>query len=248
MDMQTAAAFRAQQQEGGGSIRMKPLFMMRTPAPPEPGVLPIAPNFRPSGNSLHLPTLSPKFMGPVQHGCPGLPNGASLENWHQGRKVFESELTEDGEITSDALKYMQKFVADPIPHRHKLPLLDLPTKNKNIPVFSVAFSLTGEMRRFSYLESRLFYIRWYEHFCCESVEFSRLQQMLAQGYHLEILGYDAFDVPITAENMIQAYRDPSRPFGHEAVLCCLLCGLKPWKIDEGLPMYKDMFPAFLKET
>ena len=141
---------------------------------------------------------------------------------------------------------MRDFVADPTPHRHKLPTKDLPRGDRNVPLYSVGFSMSGEMRRFSYLESRLFYIRWYEQFCCESLEFSLLLQMLAEGYDLEILGYDAFDVPVTAESMMAAYRDPSRPFGHEAVLCCLLTGLRPWKVDEGLSIYRDMFPSFLK--
>ena len=112
---------------------------------------------------------------------------------------------------------------------------------------------SGESKHFSdalytYLQSRMFYVRWYEHFCSQSPEFRQLQDLLKTGYKLQIVGYDAFGVPINAQTMEAAFKDASRPFGHEAVLCCLLLGLKPWQRDARLGIYGGMFPDFLREV
>jgi hypothetical protein len=245
---QEAATEKALMSSKPGSVRMKRLLMMRTPPEAAAGVLRVAPNYKPTTLALHLPGLSPKSMGPIVHGCAELPVAASLENLHQGRKIFHRDIDENGEITAEAWAYMKAFVADSIPHRHKYSGKDLPKDNKNVPLYSIAFSKTGELRKYSYLESRLFYIRWYEHFCCESLDFLDLCAKVQSGYDIEIVGYDSIEGPVNAGSMLAAYRDASRPFGHEAVLSCLLMGLKPWAVDKDLPMYRDMFPDSLKEV
>ena len=244
---QEAAAEKARVRSQSGSVSMRRLLMMRTPPEAASGVLRVAPNYKPTTLALHLPGLSPKSMGPVKHGCAELPVAASLENLHQGRKIFRKDVDENGEITAEAWAYMRTFVADSVPHRHKYSGKDLPKDNKNVPLYNIAFSAAGELRKYSYLESRLFYIRWYEHFCCESPDFRDLCAKVRSGYDIEIVGYDSIEGPVNAASMLAAYRDASRPFGHEAVLSCLLMGLKPWAVDKDLPMYRDMFPDSLKE-
>lgn len=56
------------------------------------GYINIFPNFK-HGNrrdGIGLPSLSPKSIGPVDHGQPGLPLALNLENFHQGNKVYFS--------------------------------------------------------------------------------------------------------------------------------------------------------------
>ncbi|NBR48102.1 hypothetical protein EBU02_04535 [bacterium] len=74
---------------------------------------------------------------------------------------------------------------------------------------------SGESKHFSdalytYLQSRMFYVRWYEHFCSQSPEFRQLQDLLKTGYKLQIVGYDAFGVPINAQTMEAAYKEAFR--------------------------------------
>jgi len=232
-----------------GSLCMKRLYMMKTPVDVRPGVLRVAPNHRATSRTLHLPELSPKVMGPVLHTMPGLPPSLSLENFHQGSKIFPHEVV-SGVITERAREYRRRMFEDPKPRRHKFDDMKavVGSGNLNVPLFSVFTSSKGDDRRYSYLEARMFYIRWYEHFCTLSEQFATLKRYLAEGYSIEIVGYDALEVHLSADSMAKAYRDASKPFGHEAVLCCLLLGLKPWSKDAEHAKYADMFPDFLRRT
>ena len=66
------------------------------------GWWPIFPNAKHGGRTdgAGCPSLSPKIMGPIDHGQPSLPPAQNLENLHQGNKVFPSEAVDShGEAT-----------------------------------------------------------------------------------------------------------------------------------------------------
>ena len=163
--------------------------------------------------------------------------------------MFPHEI-ENGEITQECLELRKRLFEDPVPHRHKF---GAETKklagggNANIPSFSVFYHLdTGEERRYSYFQCRLFYIRWYEHFCVGNPQYTELTALLDGGTNIEIAGYDGFDVAMDMASLSAAYRDTARPFGHELVLACILTGICPWEEDTALPIYEGMFPEHLR--
>jgi hypothetical protein len=163
----------------------------------------------------------------VQNECKlvPLPPAESIENYHQFAKVFEREIPSNVTgITKEPLYPSQEFwvklaagYKDKVPHRHKFP--DIKQKNKNVPLFSLRSDSKGQWKKYSYVESRVFYCQMYEKRAPQTREFQELKRRLQEGYNLEILGYDAY--PIT-QTLLQHYQDPTRPFGHELVLYCLL--------------------------
>jgi len=196
-----------------------------------PGYINVYPNFRHGGkkDGLGLPSLSPKSIGPVQHGQPGLPPALNLENFHQGNKVFPVEVDADGNPTQVFFETQRQMYEDPTPRRHKKAAKSSSHKNQNVPLFSLwCRPDTGEYVRVSYVKSRLLYCHYYEQATQVNPDFVQLQDLLKRGYNLRICGYDAYEVTC---DMKTHFEDPSRPFGHEMVLYCMLKGERPWTCD-----------------
>lgn len=204
------------------------------------GYLKIFPNYNHAGrkDGIGYPSLSPKSLGPVHHGQPGLPVALNLENLHQGSKAFPQEVTA-GKPNELFYKTRLGMYADPIPHRHKFekyPELAPAGKNKNVPVFSVWVRPDGTEQYLSYFESRQIYCVIYEEFVKSLPDFITLKAKLADGYNLQICGYDAYPVDKPTEQVLdKCYCDTSKPFGHELVLYCMLLGFAPWKKYITLP-------------
>jgi len=208
------------------------------------------------------PSLSPMCLGPVLHGDPSIKNPlvTCVENEHQGFKVFWSELEPDG-ITPLPIYFerRKKIFADPIPRRHKLgdskeehmAAAGLPPgvsakdhKNANHCAFSLRWDpITQKEKRFSYVESRVFYCQHYEELARREPEYEYLIR-LAPTRTLMIMGYDARDIPVfdlqdKSKDELKTlfktwYLDPTTPFGHETVLLVMLvCQLRglipPWR-------------------
>jgi hypothetical protein len=181
-------------------------------------------------------TLSPMRLGPVEHRQPGLPPALNIENYHQFNKVWPCEVVDDdtGTPKPEFFQLQLQAYRDPEPHRHKFDAETMSRQraavqglNRNAPLYSLHLDLQGQPRRFSYVESRYFYCCAYEALASARPEFALLQQKLAQGYDLLICGYDARE---TGEPFAM-YCDPTKPFGHELVLWCLLTlqpGDYPW--------------------
>jgi len=211
---------------GPGQVILCKMRMMRDPEHID-GYLKVFPNFKHANrkDGFGCATLSPKSMGPIMHGQPGLPISKNLENFHQGNKVFPPEL--DGEKILPCFYSTQKEMYESdIPLRHKEV-----AKGKNRPVFSVWIDKAGKEHRISYFESRQFYCHFYERFAKTLPEFKKLKDLVQQGYNIQICGYDAYPIPSLegkniADILEQCYKDISRPFGHELVLYSLLV-LKP---------------------
>jgi len=238
-----------------GRIVLSKLRMMK-PTEPRSGYLNVYPNYKheEKKDGFGCKYLSPKAMGPINHPQPGLPPAKNLENFHQGNKVFPSQFNQK-EMTPTPEFYttQQKMYVDSEPMRHHPATLHgTTTANKNIPVCSIWRQADGTRKHMTYLQSRQFYCTYYTRFALNIIEFSdtnevkdckakshtaflRLKKYLADGYNLQICGFDAYPVDLTcgeegqddetrtvASIMEQCYLDTSRPFGHELVLFTLL--------------------------
>lgn len=209
-----------------GMVTLYKMRMMKNPGF-EKGVVNVFPNFKHLNRSdgLGLPSLSPKSIGPVHHNQPGLPVALNLENFHQGNKVFPSEVDENGEIKSEFFKTQKEMYEDAVPHRHKEA-----ASGKNVPLYSLWKDKDGGVHKISYFVSRQFYCVYYERATLENPDFIRLKNMIDDGYNLRICGYDAYEVRNKA--IEECYLDISRPFGHELVLYTMLTEMEenwPWK-------------------
>jgi len=207
-----AAANR--QQGVRGTVVCTKMGMMRNPVRRE-GFIMIFPNFKHGGrkDGRGMPALSPKAMGPVVHGQQGLPNALNLENFWQFSKVYGDEVDAKGSPTGVFFSRQIETFLDPVPHRHK------PNATGNVPLYWLWKRGNGELVRFKYVQARQFYCNFYERFALKSAEFAQLQDLLENGYNLQLCGYDAYDVTRPLE---EHYLDGSRPFGHELVLYSLL--------------------------
>ena len=217
-----------------GAVTLQRMFMMKA-LMFHTGCVMILPNNRHGKHfmaAFDCCELSPMRLGPVAHGQPGLPPARNIENFHQGSKCYREEMDDKGWPSKLYAANRLAFYNDPEPHRHKYDK-GSNKDNKNIPEFFVWIDKVGKEHHLSYVESRQFYCTFYERLASARPEFKRLQKMLADGYNIEICGYDAhpFDPVLEAE---AAYMDPSLPFGHERVLAVMLANsdkpeLFPWR-------------------
>jgi hypothetical protein len=205
-----------------------------------PGFINIFPNFlhKNRKDGVGLPSLSPKAIGPVAHGQPGLPDSLNLENFHQGNKVFPSEVETDPDNgnrkpTAAFYELREKMYLDKEPHRHKQTATSAVTKtgrkNKNIPLFSVWIDKDGTEHQIDYFTSREFYCHFYERATVANPDYQLLVDKINSGHNLRIVGYDGYAVTKTLE---EHYCDTSRPFGHEMVLYAMLTAKPdewPWR-------------------
>lgn len=107
---------------------------------------------------------------------------------------------------------------DHIPHRHKINVTGK-------TVCSIYKDTDNKLIKLNYIESRQIYCFYYEQAVCKNPDFLKLKQMLEEGYSLAICGYDGYDVHTTLE---ESYLNPSKCFGHELVLYCMLKNEYPW--------------------
>lgn len=200
----------------------------------KPGYLSVFPNYK-HGNrqdGLGMPSLSPKSLGPVQHGMPGLPEAQNLENFWQFSKAFAFEVDEQGCLLPVFEEKRKKGFADTVPHRHKYEkkILSKYSNNVNKPLYSVFVDREGKERRFSYIQARYFYCKIYEVLTKKEESFAKLQDLISEGYNLNLVGYDGYEV---GDDLMRHYLDESQPFGHELVLYTLLTQEEekyPWNV------------------
>lgn len=203
-----------------GEVALTRLRMLKEPEPMA-GFMRVYPNFKHQNKAdgFGCMRLSPKALGPVDHGQPGLPPALNIENFHQGTKVFTEELDDNGDPAPLYVANRQAFYADPVPHRHKYH--GTTGVNKNVPVYFLWVDRDGKEHRLDYVASRQFYCTFYERLASLEPDFERLVELVDGGTNLQICGYDA--KPLAADETIeQAYIDDSTPFGHERVLYAML--------------------------
>ncbi len=219
-----------------GNVICSKFFMMRSPLDIE-GYIKVFPNFKHGGRTdgIGLPFLSPKSIGPIKHEQPNLPPAKNLENFHQGNKVFNSEVDERGEPKEIFFKTQVEIYNNEIPLRHKASAFDDKGKRTNIPRFSLWVDKQGVKHKISYFVSRQFYCTYYERALLEpeskeNKDYEYLKQLIDDGYNLQIIGYDGYEVG--EKTLEDCYKDCSRPFGHELVLYSMLTHKNedwPWK-------------------
>lgn len=173
------------------------------------GYLRVFPNYRHQHrkDGFGCKTLSPKCLGPINHKQPGLPICQNLENFHQFNKVYPSELNDD------AIKnhfYMRQRIAynDFIPHRHKQ--VSTVNSQKELPVFSLFYSEEGKEFRYTYIQSRYLYCHYYEKLATKQKDFAKLQEMIASGNNIHIIGYDGFNVEPDPDCLYAAYLETKK--------------------------------------
>lgn len=219
-----------------GKVMVSKFQMMYAPEH-VPGFVKVFPNYR-HGNrkdGLGMPKLSPKSMGPIDHGQPGLPQAKNLENFHQGNKVFSTEVDEKGNPSKEFYQTQLEMYESEMPQRHKDRALDSKGKRINAPLFSLWRDKDGVEHRLSYFDSRELYCKYYERIAKTTDEYKKLMDMLKDGYNIQIIGYDGYDVG--KRTISECYKDVSRPFGHELVLYAMLALPEkqwPWRREAGL--------------
>ena len=242
-----ASVINAQAGKAGNVILTK-LGMMKKPEEVE-GYYKIFPNFK-HGNrqdGFGCPGLSPMHMGPFDTQQANHPIVQNLENFHQGNKVFDIDIDPStGNFSISGWNKRLEMYADLKPHRHKY-------NRGDKPLYSVLFDFNNVARAFGAVDSRYFYCKYYEDFILSNdmekypmttrrsktvEQFKQLQALISRGYNLSICGYDAYAFDHDEKgipDILKAYKDPSKPFGHERVLYTLLTTTPenyPWNIEK----------------
>jgi len=187
-----------------------------------PGFMNVFPNNKHANrqDGWGCPSLSPMRLGPVIHNEPDYPPCMNIENYHQQSKVFPTEVDANGDPTLEFYKRRKDMFICKDAFRHKYPDL------KMYPLYSVFFDQDGTEHRYSYIESRQFYCRAYEHLAKQTEDYKRLIELRDKGFHLRIVGYDGFDLRSDRDDLVDLlkthYLDDSKPFGHEVVLFTML--------------------------
>jgi hypothetical protein len=229
-----------------GDVVCSKLKMMQKPDYIK-GYLNIFPNYKHQGrkDGFGCSRLSPKSLGPVNHNMPGIPPAKNLENYHQFAKFWKFELDKDNQIIDKYKIARNKAYQDPIPYRHKYDRKTLKKHgNVNVPEFSVYYTKNGEERRYNYLQCRYFYCHYYESLAQKEPDFTRLNKKINEGYNINIVGYDGYQV---TKSIWDCYNDTSKPFGHELVLYTMLIEQNPkkypWNIfyEKNKDLYKNIF-------
>ena len=227
-----------------GSIFTRKLRMMK-PIPMEDGCFTILPNRKAVSKYdvvLTMPALSPMVLGPVIHNQPGLEPALTLENFHQFNKVFASEVNEKGDPLPVWKRRQKRGYADPVPHRYKLGS----TKEEHLKAAHTGDDADACLysifagKKYSYVQSRVFYCTYYERLARQTVELATLASMLYDKHQsIIIAGYDARDIPVNAgvtDEMVESwYYGESQPFGYEMILHAILYF---WYAPEELPWRK----------
>lgn len=203
-----------------GTVTVSKLRMMKKPED-KIGFLKVFPNFKHQHrkDGYGCAALSPKSIGPINHGMKNMPVAKNLENYHQFAKVFPFELDQENNILESSLVCRARGYEDTVPHRHKFSKQILKQNNATVPKFSCFYGKDGGERRYTYIQCRYFYCHWYEKLVVDLPEFKELLKMRGEGINLQIIGYDGYEPTLS---LYEHYLDSSKPFGHEMVLYSLL--------------------------
>lgn len=213
-----------------GDVIVTKLKMMKKPELID-GYLAVFPNYKDQNKKegFGCASLSPKSLGPVPYFCDILPTAYNLENFHQISKIYKQDILnfDESKIKQFLVKQNNKYVVnlkidldvikkgflDKTPYRHKYTI-------KEIPFFTLFYDSKCQEHRFSYVQSRYFYCKWYEILTKNNKDLLYLKKQREEGVNLQIIGYDGYDVK--GKDLYECYLDTSKPFGHELVLYTLL--------------------------
>lgn len=202
-------------------------LLMRKPPQYRPGYLAVFPNRDDENRSdgLGISCLSPMLLGPVNHVMKNFPPAENLENYYQFAKVYDGydpRIRINGYIDKEGKRHGSHGKGTEI-------------------LYSVYYSLTGEERKYNYIQSRFFYCHYYEKLSKAGIE--KLRSVVNDGYNIQIFGYDGHEIEKTLN---EYYEDESLPFGHEMVIYSILTiddpEQYPWNIykEKHADLYVDM--------
>ena len=237
---QAAAANKARGAKG--TVETQKLTMFRVPQL-IPNVLNVFPNFNHSKrkDGWGCVRLSPKSLGPVYHGQPGLPPAKNLENFQHANKVYFYHH-DDGVIHPLFFEMQVAMYQSDTPYGHQFEFLKahpqflpdgcaLPTGlKKPDALFSVWITRTNEIKRCGEIDSRVFYCTALEILLQKESQWAKLTDMVANGTNVSISGYSAQPLHRSSAGR---YLDARRPFGHEDVIATMLRdppATWPWRI------------------
>jgi len=211
-----------------GTVTVTKLRMMKKPELIE-GFWNIFPNYMHQNrkDGYGCSQLSPKSMGPINHGMPNLPPSKNLENYHQFSKFWDFELDKNGNVKKKFFQIRVDAYNDETSYRHKYDrkVLEKYGTNINIPKCSIYYDKNGSPYTYTYLQCRYFYCKFYSEIAVKLPDFLFLSKNVKKGYNINIVGYDGY----TPKDPMEMYLDTSKPFGHEMVLYTLLIESNPSK-------------------
>ena len=154
--------------------------------------------------------LSPFYLGPVDLYDSHV--SQKMENGWQFSKVYCDHLEEDGRISERYWEWARKGWQSDWAHRY-------PMGKGTKPLFSL---WDGE--RLDYLSAReRIYLPLYVQAVVRTEAFQKLVD-LAEKKNIAIFDFDSYDLNERETTLGEAFRDPSRKFGHGFVLYGLLTG------------------------
>jgi len=216
-----------------GDVTVSKLHMMKNPEYIV-GYMNVFPNYKHQNrkDGFGCMKLSPKYLGPVEHGMPGLPPATTIENYHQFAKFWQFELDDNGNILEQYKnERIIAYTAPPKRHKYDKKTLSQYNNNINIPLFSVYYDKFGNEHRYTYIQCRYFYCHFYEILAKLQPDYDKLQNLIRDGYNINITGYDGYK---PTRDLYSHYVDTSKPFGHELVLYSMLTidepANYPWNI------------------
>jgi hypothetical protein len=157
--------------------------------------------------------LTPRTLGPVYHGQPGLPVALTLENFNYGNMCFQSELDEHGEPSEMFKEYRQYLYKKRFAHGYKLNM------NEGKPKFFVWINKDGEDDGLEEITYRQIYCTMYERLVCQTPDFQKLKELVEIGTNLQL----CIMADIQSNGSLESdYLDPSVNFGYEYCLYTML--------------------------
>jgi hypothetical protein len=176
-----------------------------------------------------IPDLDEPGFGGAADGTHSVTPETFFENFWQSAKVYSFDMPggwvppqpHETRIERPSQTFFDRRTAvinNSKPKRRPLP------KARGTPVASYLYG-----RIMGYLAARKVYCTLYENSVKDTPMYKRLLSEYLNSEAIMIIGPDvnpAYD--ITYEDMRRAYEDTTKPFGHEYVLCCMLCGWRFW--------------------
>ena len=162
--------------------------------------------------------FSPFVLGPIE-----VPTGTGtkrliarkFENLWQQSKVYPSEVGQNGEPT-DAFFARRNKAWDSSQGMRYVKIKGKSMKGQRFEY------IWWQGKHLSYLEGRReIYMRYYVKEVQKTGAWEKLKKMHDSGENLLIVGFDGRDF---GDSLEQAFKDETKPFGHELVLCGMLTG------------------------
>jgi hypothetical protein len=171
-------------------------------------------------------------LGPITYDLSDDNNGETgqvkiknLENCWQFSKVWTGEEDEDTEKPTKEFWTRRKEGWEDVKAHRWVKKGNDSNGNRNIPLYSY-----WKGQKLSYMQARgAIYCPLYAELVQKTDAYKKLKKLVDEGCNVQILGFDGYDFDGEGMTLADCYRDTSRPFGHEHVLCGLLKGEHVWE-------------------